>query len=288
MPASPVIHRRILGTRLRAARTAAGVDTTDAEKHLGVGRSMLAKMELGRRGVKLGHLITLTELYRLSKEETDELLFLAAQADAPAWWTIYRVPDHYAHYIGLETAADRLLGYEPTFVPGLLQTEDYARAIEEASPDENTAINIERATGLRHARQARINTGENPLRIDVVVSEPALHWEVGGPKVMARQVDHLVRMSEQDHVAIRVLPFNTGAHPAMRGPYCLLRFDAYPELDTVYLEQHYRSDYLERPEQVRTFVGIHDDLRRRSLDPDATRTWLRNLSSALSTQHEER
>lgn len=283
MPESPIVARRCLGMSLRAARLAAKVKPDVAERAIQVGASMLSKIEYGRRGIKARHVTALSQLYQLDQETTDELMTLAIKAEAPAWWTAYRVREHYTYYVGMETAADLVQTYEQIFVPGLLQTEDYARTLEQADgPDQISPVEVERATGLRRARQARLSTTDHPLAVDAVVAEPALRWLVGGPKVMSDQLEHLIRLSKQDNITIRVLPYTAGAHQSMRGPYSLLRFHDTPELDLVYLEQHWRGDYLERPEQIEGFAAAHTELHHRAMGVVESRRWMRNLANDLA------
>ena len=267
---------------LRDDRLAAGVELAAVQEALKLGASMVSKLEYGRRGIKASHVKTLAKLYRLDDETTRSRIDLAISAEAPAWWSPYRVPEHYQQYVGLETGADKVRTFELVYVPGLFQTEDYARASHARSPRQMSDVEIARSTGLRRARQARLHTKDHPLKVDAIISEAALRCMVGGPEVMAAQALHLAELSRSKNITIHVLPGQVH-HEAMFGPYSLVTFAEMPDLDTVYLE-HYRGLYLERPEQVGEFKQTHESLRKRAMGIEETRTWLVNLASDLSAK----
>jgi hypothetical protein len=186
--------------------------------------------------------------------EVDAFLTLARQANTRGWWHHYSdvLPAWFRVYIGLEEAASLIRAYEPQAVPGLLQTGDYARALTRAGFPTAPAEEIERRVSLRLARQALL-TRPNAPRLWVVVDEAVLRRPVGGPDVLRAQLDRLIDATALPNITLQVMPLGAGPHPAMFGPFHILRFPV-PELpDIVYVETMTSAAYLDKTDDVDTY-----------------------------------
>src|SRR5262245_59515381 len=179
------------------------------------------------------------------------MLVLAERANEAGWWHSYSdiLPGWFEVYIGLEEAASRIRSYEVQFVPGLLQSEDYARAVTLLGHPDAPGHEIERRVGLRMRRQSLLR-GEGPPHFRAVGGEGGLRGHLGGVGVMRRQLEYLIEVTELSHVTLQVVPFHLGGHAAAGGPFSILRF-AEPDLpDVVYLEQLTSSLYLDKRDDV--------------------------------------
>jgi Domain of unknown function (DUF5753) len=208
----------------------------------------------------------------------EELRAMAARANSRGWWHDYSdiLPGWFEEYIGLEEAATQIRGYEVQFVPGLLQTEDYARAVtllEYSNPKE-----INRRVSLRMARQA-ILSRPGPTSLLVVLDEAALRRPIGGSAVMRAQLKHLIEISQRPNVTIQVLPFKMGGHSAVGGPFSVLHFKESDLSDVVYLEQLASSQYLDKQDMVDKYLAVMERLCLEAATPAASVTKLQVLLS---------
>jgi Domain of unknown function (DUF5753)/Helix-turn-helix domain len=263
----PTALRILLGSELRRLRERAGVPSTTAAKSIGGSESKISRMELGRSGFKEADVAILLSLYGITdEEERDQLLSLARRANQPGWWHSYGdvLPSWFQSYIGLEQAAGRIRTYEPQFVPGLLQTEDYAAAVislGDFPPEE-----VERRVALRATRQRRFREGA--LRLWAVIDETALRRPVGGPEVLRGQLEYLMAVAKQPWLTLQVTPFEASAKHAATGGFTILRF-ADPQLpDVVYVEQLGNALYLDKREDVDRYTLAMDRISVVSADPD--------------------
>jgi len=257
----PTAQRLVLGGHLRRLREARGITAERAADSIRGSHSKISRMEHGRVGFKERDVADLLTLYGVvDGEERAALLNLARAANLPGWWHAYSdiLPTWVAPYVGLEAAASIIRTYQIQFIPGLLQTDDYARALigqgNATSDDE-----VGRSTELRVSRQEILH-GPNAPQLWVVLDEGALRRPVGGRAVIRGQVQHLLAMAEHPSVTIQVLPFSTGAHSAMGGPFTILRF-AEPDLqDVVYIEQLTSALYLDKPTEVDSYLEVMEQL----------------------------
>jgi transcriptional regulator with XRE-family HTH domain len=252
--------RILLGVRLRRLREASRVSVDAAGDVLRASPSKISRLENGRVSVKDRDIVDLLALYGVTDEEQlGELRAMAARANSRGWWAAYSdiLPGWFEEYIGLEEAAVMIRGYEAQLVPGLLQTEDYARAVtllEYSNPKE-----ITRRVSLRMTRQAILSRSQ-PTRFWVVVDEAALRRPIGGPSVMRAQLKHLMEMSQRPNVTIQVMPFKIGGHSAVGGPFSVLHFAESDLSSVVYLEQLASSQYLDKPEMVDKYLAVMERL----------------------------
>ncbi len=268
----PTVLRILLGAQLRRLREAKDISREDAGYLIRASESKISRMELGRVGFKERDIADLLSLYGITRQdERAALLALARQANTPGWWQRYGdiLPSWFQTYLGLEEAATLIRTYEVQFVPGLLQTEDYARAVITHGNPGAPAEEIERRVGLRMKRQQLLTRAGAP-QLWAVVDEAALRRLMGSPAVMAAQLEHLIKASELSNVTLQVLPFHVGAHAAEAGAFTILRFPE-PDLpDVVYTEQLTGALYLDKRDDVDAYMAAVDRLSVESAPPRST------------------
>ncbi|WP_405806554.1 helix-turn-helix domain-containing protein [Streptomyces sp. NBC_01187] len=281
--ASPAVPRMVLGTRLRKLREAQYISRQEAAEAIRVTHERIEELEQGRTGCALRDVCDLLTIYGVSDEgERAVLTALAGQANTPGWWHSYQgvVPEWLHTYIGLEQAASVIRTFEVQFVPGLLQTREYARAVIELAHDEEPEAGIQRRLALRMRRQ-QILFGPRAPHVWAVLDEAALRRPVGGAETMRAQLNHLVALSELPHVTVQIMPFSAGGHPAAGGPVTLLRLPESELPDVVFLEQLDSARYLEEPTDIELYRRVTDRLVTRSLSPAETRGVLRRIAEEL-------
>jgi transcriptional regulator with XRE-family HTH domain len=250
--ADPTAARLLVGARLRKLRESARVTREDAGDAIRGSESKISRMELGRSRFKQRDVTDLLDLYGVTEDERATLLALAEHANAPAWWQAFGdvVPPWFEPYLGLEQAAGIIRTYEVQFVPGLLQTKDYARAVLQIGAGDARETETELRTNLRvdlRLRRQQILHRDNPTRLWAVIDEAALRRPIGGAAVMRAQIRHLIEIAQLIHVNIQVAPFSAGGQATAGGPITKLRFHEDELPDVVYLEQLMGAVYLGRP-----------------------------------------
>lgn len=279
----PTVLRIVLGTQLRKLRIARNITREAAGDAIRGSHAKISRLELGRVGSKERDVADLLTLYGVVDEELRaDFLALARQAGMPGWWQRYG--DVLSHWfetlIGLEEAASLIRTYEVQFIPGLLQTEDYARAVTLLGYPHSPEREIERRVELRIARQ-KLLTGPEPPKLWAVVDEAALRRPLGGRAAMRAQLEHLVQVAELPNVTLQVAPFNMGGIAAAGGPITILRF-LEPDLpDIVYLEQLTSSLYLEKQEDLDNYMSVMDRLSAEADTPRESLSFLKNLISEM-------
>ncbi|GGZ30700.1 helix-turn-helix domain-containing protein [Streptomyces poonensis] len=276
---APTVGQVVLGRRLLDLRERAGLKREEAARVLHVAPATIRRMETAEVALKIPYLQLLLRAYGVPDEETEAFVQLAEEANRPGWWQRFHdiLPGWFSMYVSLEGAASLIRSYEPHFVPGLLQTEDYARgvmkagAIGQTQPDD-----IDRHVDLRMQRQALL-TREDAPRLWVVMDETALRRPVGGPEVMRAQLDKLLEATELPNVTLQVAPFDRGPHPGTYGPFVLFRF-AVPELpDMVYSEYLTGAIYLDARSEVATYLEVMDRMAAQAAAAQRTKEILRDL-----------
>jgi transcriptional regulator with XRE-family HTH domain len=272
----PTVLRMVLGGALRRYREAAGLNLAQAADVIRGTHSKISRMEHGRVAVKQRDVADLLTLYGVTDRDVcDRLLSLARDASAQGWWQQYTdvMPDWFERYIGLERAATHIRGYQVQFVHGLLQTQDYARAVIRIANQHATATEIERRVSLRMERQ-RLLTEPDPPKLWAVLDEAALRRAPDGRESMRGQLKHLLDVTELPHVTLQVVPFSRGAHAAAGGPFSILRFEGWDVPDVVFLEQISSADYLDDPGQVLNYRTMMDHLGIQAATPKESREML--------------
>jgi transcriptional regulator with XRE-family HTH domain len=254
----PTVLRILLGAQLRRLREAKRITLEDAGRVIRASHSKISRLETGRVGFKDRDISDLLTFYGVSNEdERTALRSLAQRANAPGWWHDYSdvLPTWFEAYVGLEEVATQVRAYEVQFVPGLLQSEDYARAVTLLGHSDELPRDIERRVRLRMARQAVLDKPDPP-NVWAVVDEAVLRRPAGSPAVMHGQLKHLLDLAQRPNITIQVMPFQAGGHSAAGGPFSILRF-AEPDLpDVVYLEQLTSALYLDKPEVVDSYLKV--------------------------------
>jgi hypothetical protein len=262
---------------LRRLREAKRISMEEAGYVIRGSHSKISRLEAGRVSFKSRDVADLLTMYGVTEErERQTLLTLAMRANALGWWRDYAdvVPGWFDAFVGLEDAASQIRAYEVQYIPGLLQTEDYARAVimlGYSNPQE-----IRRRLALRMARQ-EVLARPDPPSLAMVLDEALLRRPIGGPRAMREQLTHLMEMSNRPNVTIQVMPFQAGGHAASGGPFSLLHFAEHDLPDVVYLEQLSNAQYLDKPDTVADYAAVMDRLSAEALSPADTRALLRTL-----------
>jgi transcriptional regulator with XRE-family HTH domain len=258
----PTALRIALGTQLRRLREDSRITSAEAADAIRATPSKISRLERGRTTAKQRDVADLLTLYGVTDQaEREELLELVRQASAPGWWRQYSdiLPRWFESYVGLEREASVIRSYEVQFVQGLLQTEDYARAVILISNAHASAEEIDRRVGLRMRRQELLTQPGAP-ELWAVLDEAVLRRSPGGPKVMRAQLEHLLQVADLPNVTLQIARFDAGPHAAAGGPFSILRFPE-PDLpDVVYLEQLNSAVYLDQPGDVVNYLTIMDQL----------------------------
>jgi DNA-binding XRE family transcriptional regulator len=278
-PASPTILRIILGRQLQALREKAGLSYEQAADAIYASEWTLRRMEKAEVGLKLNYVKSLLLAYGITDaRDIDAFLGLAREANKPGWWHSYSdvLPGWFRAFPGLEQAAALIRGYEPHCVPGLLQTEDYARALTTAGHPNATADETDRRVALRIARQ-QVLTRRDPPTLWIVLDEAVLRRPAGSPSLMRGQLTRLIDATAQPNITLQVLPLAAGPHPAMYGMFHLLRFPAAELPDIIYGENLTSAFYLDKPTDVATYTEALDRLCAQAAPADKTATILRRI-----------
>jgi transcriptional regulator with XRE-family HTH domain len=279
----PTVLRILLGAQLRRLREQKGITLEQAGVRIRASHSKMSRLELGRVGFKDRDVADLLTEYGVTDaDERDRMRSLARQANSHGWWHVYSdvLTGWFEAYVGLEEAATSIRAYEVQFVPGLLQTEDYARAVTRLGFSDSPDAEIERRVSLRMTRQ-QVLTVQDPLRLWAVVDEAVLRRSIGGRTVMRGQVSHLIEAATRPNVTIQVIPFHAGGHAAAGGPFSILRFSE-PDLpDIVYLEQLTSALYLDRREEVEYYLAVMERLCLEAEPAANTLSVLRTLLKEL-------
>jgi len=281
----PTVLRILLGAHLRRLREARGVSREAAGWRIRSSESKISRMELGRVSFKERDVADLLTLYGLDdQEECDRLLTLARAANTPGWWHRYSdvLPGWFQPYVGLEAAAALIRSYEVQFVPGLLQTPEYAQAVVRLGHAQADAEEVKRRVELRVTRQ-QVLTRLDPPQLWVVVDEAALRRPIGGAAVMRGQLEALIKATALPNIKVQVVPFSVGGHAAVGGAFSILRFPE-PDLpDVVYVEQLTSALYLDKRDDVDQYAAAMETLCVEAAPPHHTPGILRHILHDLDT-----
>jgi len=270
VPSSPTVLRILLGAYLRRLREAKRISLEDAGHVIRASASKISRLETGRVGFKDRDIADLLTFYGVT-DEKDRTAWrgLASRANSPGWWHDFAdvVPSWFDAYVGLEEAASQIHAYEVQFVPGLLQTEEYARGVimlGYSHPKE-----ITRRVNLRMARQSVLDRPDPPS-LNMVLDEAILLRPIGGSRTLRAQLKHLVEMSQRPNVTIQIIPFEAGGHAAAGGAFSLMSFAEDDLPDVVYVEQLTSARYLDKPDLVDGYVAVMQRLCADALTPAAS------------------
>jgi len=250
---NPTLRARRLALELLRRREAAGLTREEAARQLEWSTSTIFRIETGRSRPQPGNVRVLLELYGVTGPERDGLIRLSREARQPGWWHSFRdiLPNPYEVYIGLEAGAASIRNFEPVVIPGLLQTEEYARQTLRNGPGELDREDVE----------------DRP-RLWAVLDEAVIRRVVGGPEVMREQLRHLIDCAEQGKTTLQVVPFGAGAHAGTTGPFVILEFPEPTDPDVVYVETLAGDIYLEASPDVDRYTLAFARLLAAALHPD--------------------
>ncbi|WFE24377.1 helix-turn-helix transcriptional regulator [Solwaraspora sp. WMMD937] len=269
----------LLGAQLRRLRESQGVSRETAGWHIRASESKISRMELGRVGFKERDVTDLLTLYGVTdSRERTALLGLARQANTPGWWHRYGdiLPSWFQSYLGLEAAAKMIRSYEVQFVPGLLQTRDYARAVVLLGHGRAPADEVERRVELRMERQELLHRPQPP-NLWAVIDEAVLRRPIGGPAVMREQINALIEATKLPNVRLQVVPFDAGGHAAAGGAFTILRFADQDLPDIIYIEQLTSAIYLDKREDVDHYAAAMERLCVEADPPACTQDLLHQI-----------
>jgi transcriptional regulator with XRE-family HTH domain len=275
-PGAPTVLRILLGTQLRRLRESRGISAQDAAKAIRGSESKISRIELGRNSVREVDIADLLNLYGITDTaEREQLLTLASQANQQGWWHRYQdvLPSWFQSYIGLEDSAEAIRSFDTQFVPGLLQTEDYALAVIQLGAF--SQAETDRLLYLRKERQRRFTSGS--LRLLAVIDEVALRRPIGSISLMRAQLEHLLEISVRPGLTIQVTPFLTGASYAVPSSFSILSFATDDLPDVVYVEQLTSAMYLDKRADVDRYAEAMDQIRTTSYTPEQTKGLIRTM-----------
>ncbi|MFE6612363.1 helix-turn-helix domain-containing protein [Amycolatopsis sp. NPDC057786] len=262
----PTVRRRRLASELRRLREAADLTIDEVSEKLECSASKVSRIETGHVGVTPRDARDMLELYGIAGDEQEALVQLAREARKRGWWHAYNEV-FTGTFVGLEADASSLRAFQALLVPGLLQTERYAKAVIRAMRPDAEDAEIRRRVAARMARQELL-TDPSPPEYWAVIDEAVLHRVVDGPEVMAEQLYRMVTMAAQPNVTVQIVPFGAGAHPGMEGPFLIMGFPELADTDVVYVDSTSSGLYLEEPPDVRRYALMFDHLRAAALKPD--------------------
>ncbi|MGY4275042.1 helix-turn-helix domain-containing protein [Streptomyces sp. M18.1] len=276
--AAPTVGQVVLGRRLQELRETAGLKREEAAKVLRVAPATVRRMEMAEVALKIPYVQILLTAYGVPAAEVSAFVALAEEANQPGWWQRYHdvLPDWFSMYVSLEGAARIVRSYEPHFVPGLLQTEDYARAVMEAGTIGNAGGDaVERHVSLRMERQ-RLLERADPPHLWVVMDETVLRRPVSiDGRVMRDQLDKLLELATRDRVTLQVAEFDDGPHPGTYAPFTLFRFAESELPDMVFTEYLTGALYLDSRTEVSAHLEVLDHMTARAASTQRTEKILR-------------
>ena len=279
----PTALRIQLGSELRRLRKTRGLTREKAGWEIRASESKISRMELGRVPFKERDVADLLTLYRVDDRDRLRLLDLARRANAPAWWHRFGdlIPPWFLSYLGLEEAASLIRTYEVHFVPGLLQTPDYTRAVLRLGHTHAPEAEIDRRIELRGLRQEVLRRPAPP-HLWAVIDEAVLRRPVGSEDVMRRQVEALIEASRLPHVRLQIIPFRAGGVASDGRPFAILRFAEEALPDVVYVEQLTSAMYLDKPTDVDFYALAMDQACVKAEPPDRTADLLTEMLPELA------
>jgi transcriptional regulator with XRE-family HTH domain len=270
-----------LASELRRLRERTQLTLEEVAEQLDWSATKLSRIETCRVGVALKDVGRLLDFYAIDASKREELIDLARDSRKKGWWQAYDdLPTEYATYIGLEAETSSMRSFAATIIPGLLQTEDYARAVIRAALVMSPPGEIERRVEVRMARQALL-IRDDPLGLWAVLDEATIRRAVGDAAIMRSQLGRLLEATDMPNVTVQVLPFAVGAHTATGGAFHILEFPGQNDMDVVFVENLAGNLYVERETDVYRYTVAFDHLRAKALDPDDSRRFIAKVVAQL-------
>lgn len=278
----PTVRLRRLAAELRRLRTEAGLSREHVEAQTGVNEGTLYRIETARAKPQRRTLLALLDLYQANDEVRSHLLDIARTAEGQGWSRPHnwQLPGEYATYISFESEARSVHNYESLFIPGLLQTEEYGRAMVKGVLPTATQAEVDQRVEARSERQKLLDS-EQPLELWAVLDEAAIRRVVGGPAVMRGQLLHVLEMAKRPNVTVQVITFEAGAHPGMPGPFVHMEFRSELDPELVYVDTLAGDIFLEADDDIRRYKVMFDHLRAAALSPSDSARLITTISEKL-------
>ena len=278
----PTVRLRRLAAALRRLRADSGLTREEVEEQTGVNPGTLYRLESARSRLQKRTLITLLNLYEVNGDLRSDLLELSKNADGQGWLQPYHaeLPEDYAAYISFESEARAMRNYQSLYIPGLLQTEDYARAAVHGTAPMIAPDEVENRVRARLERQERL-IGDSPVELWAIVDEAALRRQVGGPMVVRAQLTRLLDSAAQSNITVQAIPYDVGAHPGMPGSFVYLEFADPADPDLVYVDTQAGDLFLESDDDLRLYASMFDHLRAVALNLSQTKKLITTVMDSL-------
>ncbi|MGW0588473.1 helix-turn-helix domain-containing protein [Streptosporangium sp. NPDC002607] len=273
----PTVRLRRLAAELRRLRQEAGLSQAEVTEKTDVNLATLHRIETAKTKPQLRTLNALLDAYGVTGSQRTDLVTLQKEAKQRGWLHGLEadLPDKYSAYIGLEAEAQQAINYESLFIPGLLQTEDYMRAMIRGVRPTVTDDEIEDRVAARMQRQALLE-GDTPLHLWAILDQAALFRAVGGDLIMRAQLKHLAQQAKRPHITVQVIPFSAGAHPGMPGSFIVLKFAA-DNPDVIHIDSMAGDLFLEEETDIQRYNDMCQHLRAVALSPADTAALLASL-----------
>lgn len=279
----PTIARWQLARELKSLRESAKLSHQDIAAALGCSDWKIYKMESGDVGIGRPDLMVMLDRYGVTDEQHRATLFdLQKQGKERGWWAKYgQLPSPYGQLIGLEGAATTIRNFQLAVIPGLLQTEEYARSLFEAQLPNHPPEEIERRIKVRMKRQEAL-VEDPPLEFWTILDEGAIRRQMGGRLVMRAQLSHLLQMAKRPNVTVQVLPFSEGGHPGTLGSLALLDFPDDVHSPVAYVETFAGDVYLEKEEDMKRVTVVYTHLQAAALSVTKSKELIAAVASELA------
>ncbi|MEU4835748.1 helix-turn-helix transcriptional regulator [Streptosporangium sp. NPDC023615] len=273
----PTVRLRRLAAELRHLRQEAGLAQIEVTEKTDLNLATLYRIETAKTKPQLRTLNALLDLYGVTGNRRADLVLLQKEARQRGWLNSFDadLPDQYNALISLEAEAQQAINYESLFIPGLLQTEDYVRAMIRGVRPAATDKEIENRVTARMQRQTLLE-GETPLQLWAILDQAALCRTVGSTAIMREQLAHLARQAQRPHITVQVIPFSAGAHPGMPGSFIVLKYNA-DDPDVIYIDSMAGDLFLEKETDIRRYNQMCEHLRAIALSPVDTTALLASL-----------
>ncbi|WP_256255787.1 helix-turn-helix transcriptional regulator [Streptomyces sp. MUSC 14] len=258
-----------MAAELRRLRSAAGLTREDVAEKKGINEATLYRIEKARARPQKRTLLALLDLYEATDVQRVDLLAVQSGSNDQGWLRPYHseLPEEYTAYIGFEVEARTVRNYESLFIPGLAQTEPYARAVIKGVLPTASQKEVEQRVQARMERQSLL-TKEHPLQLWAIVDEAAIRRVVGGRKVMQEQARHLLQLMEEPHVTFQVIPFDKGAHAGMPGSFVHMDFPDPADPELVYVDTPAGDLFLESEAEIRRYKSMFEHLQAVAVGPN--------------------
>lgn len=279
---TPTVRLRRLAAELRRLRASAALSREDVTEQTGINSATLYRIETAKTRPQTRTLVALLKLYGVDDQQREHLVALSKQSTEQGWLRSYHsdLPEEYTAYISFEAEALGVRNYESLFIPGLLQTEDYARAVIRGVLPMANQQEVDDRVRARMERQGVLSKAQ-PLKLWAIMDEAALRRLVGGGKIMQAQLRHLLDVTREPHVTLQVIPFSIGAHAGMPGSFVLMDFADPMDTDLIYIDSMAGDLFLESEADISRYSIIFDNLRAVALSPDSSVELVANIAREI-------